>query len=76
MKETWKQVLDNLKHPGGRMKNPDNRADKNHARVSQTLYLFGAKMQKRLLKASELMRYYKTVGCRMTVSNTVYKTVI
>eukprot|EP00957_Ditylum_brightwellii_P038612 2918932-Ditylum_brightwellii.AAC.1 len=33
-------------------------------------------MQKRLLKASKLMRYYEMVGCRVTVLNTVYKTVI
>eukprot|EP00957_Ditylum_brightwellii_P104794 7987712-Ditylum_brightwellii.AAC.1 len=33
-------------------------------------------MQKRLLEASELMRYYKPVGRHVTVSNTVYKTVI
>eukprot|EP00957_Ditylum_brightwellii_P161608 12304285-Ditylum_brightwellii.AAC.1 len=33
-------------------------------------------MQKRLLKASELMRYHKMVGCRVSVSKTVYNTVI
>eukprot|EP00957_Ditylum_brightwellii_P127828 9748745-Ditylum_brightwellii.AAC.1 len=44
--------------------------------VPQTLYLLGAKMQKRLLEASKLMRYYKMVGCRVTVLNNVYKTVI
>eukprot|EP00957_Ditylum_brightwellii_P039376 2978260-Ditylum_brightwellii.AAC.1 len=30
-KETWKQVADNLNHPGGWMKNPDKDANKNHA---------------------------------------------
>eukprot|EP00957_Ditylum_brightwellii_P197669 15059461-Ditylum_brightwellii.AAC.1 len=33
-------------------------------------------MQKRLLKATKLMRYCKTVGCRLTVLNTIYNTVI
>eukprot|EP00957_Ditylum_brightwellii_P066709 5062214-Ditylum_brightwellii.AAC.1 len=33
-------------------------------------------MQKRLLEASELTRYYITIGCRLTVLNTVYSTVI
>eukprot|EP00957_Ditylum_brightwellii_P028418 2145755-Ditylum_brightwellii.AAC.1 len=75
-KETWKQVADNLKCPGSQMKNPDKEADKNHVTVPQTPYLFGAKTQKRLLEASKLMRYYETVGCCVTVSNTVYKTVI
>eukprot|EP00957_Ditylum_brightwellii_P047045 3572331-Ditylum_brightwellii.AAC.1 len=42
-KERWKQVFDNLKSQGGRIKNLDNRAKKNHAMVSQTLYLFRAK---------------------------------
>eukprot|EP00957_Ditylum_brightwellii_P154777 11779694-Ditylum_brightwellii.AAC.1 len=75
-KDTWKQVADNLKRSGGQMKNPDIKANKNHDTVPQTLYLFGAKKQKRLLKASNLMKYYKTVGCRVIVLNTLYKTVI
>eukprot|EP00957_Ditylum_brightwellii_P024133 1819820-Ditylum_brightwellii.AAC.1 len=33
-------------------------------------------MQKRLLAASNLMRYYEMVGYRVTVLNTVYKIVI
>eukprot|EP00957_Ditylum_brightwellii_P194606 14823702-Ditylum_brightwellii.AAC.1 len=33
-------------------------------------------MQKRLLEASELTRYYIMIGRRLTVSNTVYLTVI
>eukprot|EP00957_Ditylum_brightwellii_P161776 12317172-Ditylum_brightwellii.AAC.1 len=57
------------------MKNPDKNSKKTST-VSQTPYLFGVNMQKRLLEASKLMRYYKMVGCRMTVLNTVYKTVI
>eukprot|EP00957_Ditylum_brightwellii_P086321 6568280-Ditylum_brightwellii.AAC.1 len=32
--------------------------------------------QKRLLKASELTRYYEMVGCCLRVSNTVYETVM
>eukprot|EP00957_Ditylum_brightwellii_P095996 7314089-Ditylum_brightwellii.AAC.1 len=42
-KETWKQVVDNLKHLGGWMKNPDKDANKSHATVPQTPYLFGTK---------------------------------
>eukprot|EP00957_Ditylum_brightwellii_P011138 843944-Ditylum_brightwellii.AAC.1 len=75
-KEMQKQVADNLTRRGGQMKNQDKEADKNHAMVSQTLYLFEAKMQKRLLEASSLMRYYEMVGCRVTVLNTVYRTII
>eukprot|EP00957_Ditylum_brightwellii_P165024 12564095-Ditylum_brightwellii.AAC.1 len=58
------------------MKNPDKGANMNHATVPQTLYVFGAKTQKRLLKASELMRYYKVVEIEVTVTNTVYNPVI
>eukprot|EP00957_Ditylum_brightwellii_P127094 9689307-Ditylum_brightwellii.AAC.1 len=75
-KDIWKQVAENPKHPGGWMKNLDKGTNMNHAMVPQTLYLFEARRQKRLLEASKLMRYYKTVGCCVTVSNTVYKTII
>eukprot|EP00957_Ditylum_brightwellii_P142928 10890070-Ditylum_brightwellii.AAC.1 len=54
-KDIWKQVMDNLKHPGGQMKNPDKDANKNHAIVPQTPYLFGTRIQMRLLEASKLM---------------------
>eukprot|EP00957_Ditylum_brightwellii_P174612 13295111-Ditylum_brightwellii.AAC.1 len=33
-------------------------------------------MKKRLLEASELTRYYITIGCCLTVLNTVYATVM
>eukprot|EP00957_Ditylum_brightwellii_P110372 8418320-Ditylum_brightwellii.AAC.1 len=75
--EIWKQVAENLKRPGCQMKNPNRNPDNNNpATVPQTLYLFGARTQKRLIEASELIRYYETVGHHLTVSNTVYKTVI
>ena len=76
-KENWKQVAENLKRPGGQMKNPDKvHGDDNPSTIPQTLYPFGVRTQKRLLEASELMRYYITIGCRLTVLNTVYSTVI
>eukprot|EP00957_Ditylum_brightwellii_P200886 15313210-Ditylum_brightwellii.AAC.1 len=59
------------------MKNLDKeKADDNPFTIPQTPYPFRVRTQKRLLEASELMRYYSTVGCRLTVANTVYKTVI
>eukprot|EP00957_Ditylum_brightwellii_P098554 7507321-Ditylum_brightwellii.AAC.1 len=76
-KDNWKHVADNLKCGGGWMKNPYKEKDNdNSSTIPQTPYLFGVRMQKRLLKALELMRYYAMVGCRLTVLNTVYKTVI
>eukprot|EP00957_Ditylum_brightwellii_P067100 5092909-Ditylum_brightwellii.AAC.1 len=71
-KDIWKQVAENLKCLGGQTKNPDREANQSHATVPQTLYLFGARTQKRLLEASKLSRYYETVGRCMTVLNTVY----
>eukprot|EP00957_Ditylum_brightwellii_P148379 11296599-Ditylum_brightwellii.AAC.1 len=76
-KEIWKQVAENLKCLGGQMKNLEKKKDNNNpSTIPQTLYLFGVRTQKRLLKASELKRYYEMVGHRLTVLNTVYKTVI
>eukprot|EP00957_Ditylum_brightwellii_P063125 4791679-Ditylum_brightwellii.AAC.1 len=55
-KENWKQVAENLKCPGGRMKNPDKEhSNENPSTVAQTLYPFGVRTQKRLLEALELM---------------------
>eukprot|EP00957_Ditylum_brightwellii_P152731 11625672-Ditylum_brightwellii.AAC.1 len=51
----WKQVAENLKRPGGWMKNPDREANQSHAMVPQTPHLFRPRTQKRLLKASKLM---------------------
>eukprot|EP00957_Ditylum_brightwellii_P088172 6715721-Ditylum_brightwellii.AAC.1 len=54
-KENWKQAAENLKRPGGWMKNPDKKQDENNPpTIPQTPYLFGVRMQKRLLEASEL----------------------
>eukprot|EP00957_Ditylum_brightwellii_P180484 13748636-Ditylum_brightwellii.AAC.1 len=57
------------------MKNLENDAEKTST-VPQTLYLFVTMTQKRLFKASKVMRYYKAVCYRIMVSNTVRKTII
>eukprot|EP00957_Ditylum_brightwellii_P034973 2651001-Ditylum_brightwellii.AAC.1 len=59
--DTWKQAVDNLKHPGGWLKNLDKDSSKDST-VPQTTYVFGAKMQKRLFKAYKLTRFYEMVG--------------
>eukprot|EP00957_Ditylum_brightwellii_P047124 3578547-Ditylum_brightwellii.AAC.1 len=76
-KENWKQVTENLKCSRGWMRNPDKvPGNNNPSKIPQTPYPFGVRMQKRLQEASELTRYYITIGRRLTVSNTVYATVI
>eukprot|EP00957_Ditylum_brightwellii_P151542 11541106-Ditylum_brightwellii.AAC.1 len=73
--ELWKQVAKNLKRLGGWMKNLDKEANQSYATIPQIPYLLRARTQKRLLEASELTRYYKMVGCFLTVLNTVYETI-
>eukprot|EP00957_Ditylum_brightwellii_P053592 4060581-Ditylum_brightwellii.AAC.1 len=59
------------------MKNPDKeKGNNNLSTIPQTLYLFKVRTQKRLQEALELTGYYATVGCCLTVLNTVYETVI
>eukprot|EP00957_Ditylum_brightwellii_P095411 7267570-Ditylum_brightwellii.AAC.1 len=41
-KDNWKQVVENLKRPGGRMKNLDKvQGNNNHSTIPQTPYPFG-----------------------------------
>eukprot|EP00957_Ditylum_brightwellii_P131125 10001325-Ditylum_brightwellii.AAC.1 len=55
-KDNWKQVMENLKRLGGRMKNPDKEhGNNNPSMIPQTPYFFGVRTQKRLQEASELM---------------------
>eukprot|EP00957_Ditylum_brightwellii_P170996 13017245-Ditylum_brightwellii.AAC.1 len=54
-KENWKQVTENLKCPGGQMRNLGKvPGDNNPSTIPQTLYPFRVRMQKRLQEASEL----------------------
>eukprot|EP00957_Ditylum_brightwellii_P026904 2033811-Ditylum_brightwellii.AAC.1 len=70
-KDNWKQVTENLKHPGDWMKNPDKvHSNNNPSMIPQTLYPFGVRMQKRLQEALELTRHYITVGHHLIVANT------
>eukprot|EP00957_Ditylum_brightwellii_P072881 5538917-Ditylum_brightwellii.AAC.1 len=76
-KDNWEQVAENLKRLRGWMKNPDKKkGNDNPSTIPQTPYLFGVKTRKRLQEVLELTRYYSTVGCRLTVANNVYETVI
>eukprot|EP00957_Ditylum_brightwellii_P136705 10424867-Ditylum_brightwellii.AAC.1 len=59
------------------MKNPDKvQGNNNPSMIPQTLYPFGVRTQKRLQEASDLTRYYITVGRRLIVANTAYGMVI
>eukprot|EP00957_Ditylum_brightwellii_P133195 10155562-Ditylum_brightwellii.AAC.1 len=76
-KDNWKQIAENLKRPGGWMKNPDKeKGNNNPSTIPQAPYPLGVRTQKRLQEASKLTGFYSTVGCCLTVANTVYKTMI
>jgi hypothetical protein len=60
-KDTLAQVADNLRRPGGRTPNPDPNAPPGST-IAQPPFVFGAKSQKRLLEACELIRYYEMIS--------------
>ena len=60
--EALQQLADNLRRPGGRVPTP--------------AFVFGAKSQKRLGIACELVRYYNTVGHDLTAVNMRWNNVV
>jgi hypothetical protein len=66
--DSLKQLADNLRRPGGRVPDPDPGAAPG-ATIPTPPFVFGAKSQKRLLVACNLVRYYNTVGRTITAPN-------
>lgn len=80
-KDTLKQIADNLRRPGGRVQDPnyvqpDPMPDPPPAvpTVATPPFIFGAKSQKPLQVACELVRFYDTVGRPLTASNVQWNT--
>jgi hypothetical protein len=71
-KTTLEQVADNLRRPAGRIPDPAG----GPGTVPTPAFVFGAKSQKRLLVACDLIRYYDTVGRDYTVANLQWNQVI
>jgi hypothetical protein len=69
------QVADNLRRPGGRIPNPDPAAPAGST-IAQPPFSFGAKAQKRLLAACDLVRYYVTVDRALTPANMQWEPVM
>ena len=67
-KEALQQLADNLRRPGGRVPNPDPGAAAGST-IPTPAFIFGAKSQKWLGIACELVRYYNTVGRDLTKAN-------
>jgi hypothetical protein len=71
-KTAIQQIADNLRQPGGRIADPNAGAPGGllaGATILMPPFVFGAKSQKRLLVACEIVRYYETVGRPLTAAN-------
>ena len=67
-KDSLQQLADNLRQPGGRVPDPDPNAPAG-ATIPMPAFTYGAKSQKRLTVACDLIRYYQTVGRDLTAAN-------
>ena len=67
-KQSLQQLADNLRKPGGRIADPDPNAQLG-ATIPMPAFTYGAKSQKRLTVACDLIRFYQTVGRDLTAAN-------
>lgn len=74
-KDSLHQLADNLRRPGGHIPDPNPGAAPG-AMIRTPPFVFGAKSQKRLLVACNLIRYYNAVGRPLTAANMQWNTVM
>ena len=67
-KDSFKEVVDNLRRPGGRIPNPDAHPPDGFT-IPQPPFQIGAKSVMRLVAASKIGRYYETVGRELSAAN-------
>ena len=67
-KQSLQQLADNLRKPGGRIPDPNPNAAP-EATIPMPAFTYGAKSQKRLTVACDLVRFYQTVGRDLTAAN-------
>ena len=67
-KESLQQLADNLRKTGGRIADPDP-YEPLGATIPMPAFTYGAKSQKRLTVACDLIRFYQTVGRDLTAAN-------
>ena len=67
-KDSLQQLSDNLRKPGGRIPDHNPNAAEG-ATIPTPAFIYGAKSQKRLAVACDLIRYNQTVGRDLTASN-------
>jgi hypothetical protein len=74
-KDTIEQVAVNLRRPAGRVPDPAPNAAAG-ATIPTPPFVFGAKSQKRLIVATDLVKYYTTIGRPITAANMAWNTVM
>ena len=74
-KSSLQQLADNLRRPGGRVPNPNPGAPP-ESTIPTPPFVFGAKSQRRITIACDLVKYYTTVGHDLTVANLQWNTVM
>ena len=67
-KTSLQQLADNLRRPGGHVPDPNPGAPPG-VTIPTPPFVFGAKSQKHIAVACDLVRYYATVGCYLTAAN-------
>ena len=67
-KQELQQLADNLRKPGGRIPDPNPNAAPG-ATIPTPAFTYGAKSEKRLTVACDLVRFYQTVGRDLTAAN-------
>jgi hypothetical protein len=67
-KESLQQLADNLRRPGGRVPDPNPNAAPGTT-IPTPAFVFGAKSQKRLQVATDLIKYYDATGRDYTAAN-------
>ena len=74
-KDSLQQLADNLRHPGGHVPDPDPAAQPGST-IPTPPFVFGAKSQRRIAVACNLVSYYKKVGCDLTAANLQWNTMM
>ena len=69
------QLADNLRHPGGHIPNPIPAAQPGST-IPTPPFVFGAKSQRRIAVACDLVNYYRTVSHDLTAANLQWNTVM
>lgn len=74
-KDTFEQVVDNLRKPGDRIRNPDRNAPAGST-IPRPPYIISAKSLKRLLETADLIRFYVMIGRGITHANIFYDPIV